>query len=170
MLMMDCMDDALKPEWIKRRESKVELARARTGACTERESAASLTIEMEGPDFWRQLLLELDVNTRALRGLGARGRASSFDNVHTHEKCCRVEVAQKGSVAGMTYTDLFYKMGDSKFWIRTLDGDVQTYSFCVLPKSRRLAVMSDDEFEPRTAKEIAESIVEQMLERVSEVA
>jgi hypothetical protein len=168
--MMGSMDDALKPEWVKRRESKITLAKAKAAAATERENAASLMIEADGPEFWRQILLEFEVNTKALPAFGARGRASTFDNAHTHEKCCRVDVAQKGSIAGMTYTDLFYKPGDSKIWSRTLDGDVVTYTFCVLPKSRKLAVMADDEFEPKTAKEVAESVVEKMLDRVSEVA
>ena len=40
----------------------------------------------------------------------------------------------------------------------------------MLPKSRKLAVMADDEFEPKAAKEVAESVVEKMLDKVSEVA
>jgi hypothetical protein len=167
MLMLDCMDDTLKPEWAKRRESTVTLAKAKTAAATERERAASLTIEAEGPEFWRQLFLELEVNIKALPAFGVRGSMSAFKSVPGEERL-RVEVAQKGSIAGMTYLDLFYRPAVSKIWSRSLEGDTQNYSFCVMPKSHRLAVVTDEELTPKTAKEIAESIVEQMLDRVSE--
>jgi hypothetical protein len=159
--------DAQIPDWIKQREMQNALAVARGDAKMQRANAALMRVKHEGPEFWRHLLVELKANldALALSSLGVRGRVSSFDNAQTKEQSCRIELAKKGSIPGMTYTDLFYRAKDSKIRSLTLDGESLNYVFCV---SDAVAVMADDEFVPKTAKEVAESLVEAMLNRVCE--
>ena len=60
------MNDALVPNWIKEMESEAELAKAQSEAAAQRQIAATLTVEAEGPEFWRQLHKELAINADAL--------------------------------------------------------------------------------------------------------
>jgi len=164
------MDDILKPDWIKRRKSQAALADAKTEAVKQREKAALLEIQAGSPEFWRQLLVESAANTNSLPDVGARGRTSTFGNRRGGEQRCRIEVVQSGRILGMTYTDLFYTPGDCMIRSLTLEGESNNFTFCVLPKNKGIAVLSDDGFTPLGAKELAELLVEQMVDRVREMA
>jgi hypothetical protein len=159
--------DAQIPDWIKQREMQNALAAARGDAKIQRANAASMRVKHEGPGFWRDLSVELKANldALALSSLGVRGGVSSFDNAQTQEQTYRIQLIKKGSIAGTTYIDLFYCSGDSKIRSLTLDGDSRNYVFCV---SDVLAVMPEDEFVPKTTKEVAKSLIESMLDRVCE--
>lgn len=162
------MNDSIKPNWVKRRESQTILIEVKREAVREQERAALLMIEADGPDFWRQLILELRVNADAIGGLGASGKVDSHYDESTHEEMCRIDVVKKGPIIGMTYAGIFYKPGDTKIRSLTKEGEAVTYTFCVLPRCAGLRVMPSDEIEPKTAREMAESIVEKLLDRVSE--
>jgi hypothetical protein len=157
------MDDAITPDWMKRRKSELSLSDARSAAKTEREKAEALRIRLEWPEFWRQLFLELKVNTDALSSLGARGGTHTLPEDATKEKRIRVNVSHHGA---MTHVGLFYIPGHSKIRSLTLDGESVTYWFHVCPDTDRLVVIADDEPEAKTARELAESIVERLLDQV----
>jgi hypothetical protein len=159
------MNDALKPEWIKLKKSQIELAVAKSEAATQRAIATSLRIDAEWPEFLRQLLLELTVNTDALPEIGVRGRTSNLTSPEGGEVRYRVEVAERGSLPGMTHTDLFYMPSDSRIRCRTMEGDTFDFTFCILP-TNKIAVMPYDEFVPVNAKKMAETIVEKMVETI----
>lgn len=162
------MNDSIKPKWVKNRESQAILIEAKREARTEREKAALKKIEATGPEFWRQLLIELRVNVDALGGLGASGKVDSHFDENTHEEICRVDVVKKGPIIGMTYVGLFYKPGDIKIRSLAKEGEGVTYTLCVSRGCDDLRVVSSDGVEPLTAKEMAETIVEELFERVSE--
>ena len=129
------------------------LAEAKADAARQRAIVFSLRIKLEGPKFWRQLLMELTANINALPGIGARGQLSTFG-----ESSCRVDVEQKGSILGTTYTDLFFTLGKSSIECRTLEGDTSDFAFCILPDDQ-LGVVH--EFTRLNAQETAALIVKQ---------
>ncbi len=159
------MDESLKPDWIRRRMSETSLSDAKSEAAKQRKIATMLKTKSEGPEFWRQLYLEVGINVNALPDVGARGRISSFGNPEGREQRYRIDVAQQGSIPGMTYTDLFYTPGDAAIRSRTLENEVVTFDFCVLPDGK-IAVVPDDEFVPVSAKKMAEMLVERAVNRV----
>lgn len=162
------MNDSIKPNWVKRRASKTIVIEAKREARTEREKAALKKFESEGPEFWRQLLLELRVNADALGEIGASGKVDSHYDEGTNEEICRVDVVKKGPIIGMTYVAIYYKPGDTKIRSHTKEGEATIYTFCVLPGRDGLRVVSSDGVEPLTARGMAEKIVEELFERASE--
>ena len=164
------MNDALKPSWVKRRESQAILVEAKREARTEKEKAALNKIEAEGPEFWRQLLIELSINVHddAIGGLGASGRITAKFNESAQEETCRVDFVKKGPIVGMTYVDLFYVRGDTKIRSHTKEGEAVTYVFCVVPGRTDLRVMPNDDVRCISAREMAEVIVDSLFECASE--
>ena len=158
------MEDALTPEWIRNRKAQTAVLRTTTEAAEQSKAVTQLRIEAEGPEFYRQVLLEIKLNLDALPDIGARGTLSTFGSPRGEQRC-RIDVARAGSPS-VTYTDMAYAAGDSKIRTWTLEGDARVYSLCVGPKGIRL--MADDEFVQKTAREVAESLIEAMVDRVIE--
>lgn len=154
------MNELVKPNWIKRRE--IQIAKGETA--TQRALILSLRVKAEGPEFWRQVLIELASNIDAMSGIGVRGKVSSFGASEEKQQRCRIDVAQSGSVRGMTYTDLFYTPGETNIECRTLEGDKSGFAFCILA-DQKLGVVSD-EFSLLSAQEMAETLVEQCVKRL----
>lgn len=164
------MNDANRPDWIKRHESEAICIEAKREARTEREKAALKRIEAEGSDFWRQLLFELSHNVHpdVIRQLQASGSATPKYDESTHEEKCRVDFVKKGPIVGMTYVDLFYERGDTRIRSLTKEGEAVTYTFCVMHGGADLRVMPSDGMKLITAREMAETIVEELYKRASE--
>jgi hypothetical protein len=152
------MNDILEPDWIKRRREQTTLAEAKADAARQRAIVFSLRIKLEGLKFWRQLLMELMANINALPGIGARGQLSTFG-----ESSCRVDVEQKGSILGTTYTDLFFTPGKPSIECRTLEGNTSDFAFCILPDDQ-LGVAH--EFNHLNTAEMAVMIVQQCVKRL----
>ena len=69
-------------------------------------------------------------------------------------------------VRGITDTGLFYRPGDSKIRSLTNEGKSLTYSFWISPKGQ-FAVIPSDGYSPKTAAEIADALVQAMLDETS---
>ena len=152
------MNEILEPDWIKRKREQMALSEAKADAARQRAIVFSLRTKLEGPKFWRQLLMELTTNINALSGIGVQGRISTFG-----ESSCRVDIEQNGSILGTTYTDLFFTSGKPSIECRTLEGDTSEFAFCILPDDQ-LGVAH--KFARLDAKEMAELIVEQCVNRL----
>ena len=150
------MNVAQAPDWIKDMKSKYEL-----------DKLASLRITKEGPDFWFQLFNELESTTRSLQSIGSgySGRTSNTSKPNEVEKRYRVDVALSGRSGGLTYTDLFYRPGDSKIRSQTKESERLAYVFCIWPKGSKIAVRLDNESAPLYAREMAEMIVKDAMSR-----
>jgi hypothetical protein len=140
------------PEWIKEREAQFS-------------RQTSSRIERDGPSFWNDLIARLRVNVDGLGLLDARGSVTSTENA-TGEWVCRVDLFNNRGVRGITDTGLFYRPGDSKIRSLTNDGESLTYSFWISPKGQ-FAVIPSDGYSPKTAAEVADAIVQAMLDRTA---
>jgi hypothetical protein len=160
------MNDALVPNWIKEMESEAELAKAQSEAAAQRQIAATLTVEAEGPEFWRQLHKELAINADALPKIGIRGTTSAFSYAQGAEQHLRIDVALAGLFPNMTYTDLFYMPGSTEIRCHTLEGEVFSFAFCVLPNNKGIGVIPENHMTPINAEKMAEMIVKRMVNRV----
>jgi hypothetical protein len=141
------------PNWIKARQAKLaELSLER--------------VEVEGQEFWKELLAKLKANTDGLGCLCARGNVAPFENANTGEWSCRVNVFNELGSRGMTYTDLFYRPRGKKIRSLTMEGESLTYSFWISPEGR-FGVVPSDGFSLKTESEVANSIVEQMVDRTA---
>jgi hypothetical protein len=164
------MENALTPEWIRHEESQRAMASARADAVTQRTTAALLEIEASAPGFWRQLLLELKLNTESLPRIGVRGQVSTVGSEKCGHAGYRVDVASKCIRPDISYSDVFYSRGDSAIRTLTLEGTARNFTFCVLPKGKGIAVIPDDGFAPISARTMAEMVVRQVVSEVTELA
>jgi hypothetical protein len=160
------MNDVLVPGWIKEVKAQEELEKAKENAAAQRAIAAGLLISSEGPEFWRQLLKELAINTDALPEIGLAGSTSPFGNPEGGEQRCRVNVSKPGAFPALTYTDLFYFKGDSTIRCHTLEQEVFSFDFAILPGNRGVGIVHENYVTPVTAEKAAEMIVKRMAKKV----
>jgi len=159
------MNEVLMPEWMKQWKQDNALAEAKGEAKTQRGKVVALKVKADGPEFWRQFLLELDSGARFLLEIGFRGRVSSFCE-SDKEQHCLLEVSRTGGVLGLTSTSLFYKPGGSKISSRTIEDEFSLFEFCV-NEDDKLTVLADDGFTSLDAKSLADLIVREAVERLS---
>ncbi len=137
------------------------LQASREEALRQREQADSLRIRAEGPDLFRQLTIELDLNVRYLEMAGARGEIANISA--RGELHVRVSVTTiTGHRPKNTYTDLFYREGSDVIRTLTLEGNAVRYILCIA-NDEKLMVLADNQTTPMSAKIMAETVVRNML-------
>lgn len=157
------------PEWIARRQAeKAEQAR-RDEEALQRQLAGSHRVANEGPGFWADLISQLKVNTQALPELGDEllGGASLLndDLTKSPELHCHIQV-NRSSVQHdpeFSHMNLWYQPGGVRIrcWYQN-----QKCPDIELRAGRNELVAVIDNESPKTAKQLADHIVEWMADRV----
>jgi hypothetical protein len=157
--------DASVPEWIKGEKAERERQQAAAEAQSQRNLAASMTIQAGVPKFWKDFLKELENNTGNLKSLGLHGSLSPWDYLPAEEGC-RVQVERRSRVPQITYTDIHFKPGESEFRCDTCEGKSFRLSLC-LDYQQNVAVIPDGGETPLDPKGAAQFIVERMAKMVA---
>ncbi len=92
----------ITPKWIrdlKEEDEGVESARERE---SQENQIATLKIRTEAPDFWKQVLKEIQINVDGLAQIGLRASVSPAG-----PNGCHVEVARTGTMPKIDYTNVF---------------------------------------------------------------
>jgi len=92
----------ITPKWIrdlKEEDEETEAARERD---SQEKQIASLKIQAEVPDFWKQVLKEIQINVDGLAQIGLRASMSPLG-----ADGCHVEVARTGTIPKIDYTNVF---------------------------------------------------------------
>jgi hypothetical protein len=156
------MNEVLVPDWIRRIEAKEAAVISQAQAETDRQRVAALTIQAEGPEFWRQLVKELAINMENLPRIGIRGSMAKVANSEIEEGF-QVNVVLEGVFPNQTYTNIFYGKGRSIIRCHTLEGSAFRISLGVLPNGKIVATSDSDDIHmnpERTAQFIVERMVD----------
>lgn len=157
------MDSALMPSWIKERKAKDDATRARADKADNEVLCAEMLVQAEGPRWFRQLVMELTINTESLPEIGLAG-SSTRQAGQSREEIWRVSVSLRSVFPRMTHTDVMYIPGSSVIRCHTLEGKAFTLQLCPNPSRVGLSVLIEDSL--YTAQEAAEFIVRAMVARV----
>jgi hypothetical protein len=154
----------LVPTWIKERENADAWKSARTEAENQRQLAAALRIQKDGPAFLDQLFAEFTINTNAMRNLKFQRGTAPLSLSPSTEAAFRISEFAPSNFPTQTYPDFLYAKGQntSLFWM--LNGEVHTFRLCVWEETVR--AIWDEHETPLTAKELAEAITKRMVDSV----
>ena len=95
-----------------------------------KEQLLNLRVQTEGPELWKQLIKELQINVDSLTQIGLSGSLS--DNSHPSDDSYRVTVRRMTTFPSETFTDLFYKPGDPMVRVCFMDGRSTKLTFGTL--------------------------------------
>jgi len=162
----DKNDDSLIPEWIKNIRDQDELKTAKADANMQRQLLAKKTIETDGPAFWKQLLKELELQTRALAIIPRlRGSLAGIETaIPTGEEARHVAIFYSGLVPQDTSTNIFYKPGQSFIRCHTQEGDA--INFQLFAKDRTIYALDPDDGLAMDAEQCATKIIQPMVLKV----
>jgi hypothetical protein len=154
------MDEALVPEWMKKRRQEDELADAKREADRKRAVEDSLVLKQEGPKFWNQLQQSLAIVVDSLPILRLTGSISQFN------EGIRIEVVHHHLVPIQTYTDIAYDPDSSAIRCWTMNGGTFQLYLCVT-SNNEVAVLAELGGLPMNPEQAAECIMCPMLDYVS---
>ena len=152
--------------WIHELKVADELEMLRRQTVEQLRATATLLIQQKGPEFWRQLLKELQCAIDALPEIGIRGQMSVSGNAIGGEQHCRVQVAAIGPVASLTYTDLFYTLGAPIIRCMNAEGQNFCLTFAIPEDSNAVGIVSENQFTPVNAEKTAEIIAKRMVDKI----
>jgi hypothetical protein len=159
------VSDMLVPDWIKEKEAENKLTEAEREAEEQRQRAATLVIERDGPEFWEQLVREFSFNTNSLPRIGLQGSVDLLPCFTPPERSCRVSVVSPKSFARQASTDLSYIAGQREIRCSIVNGGVFTFQLCVV-EGEQVRAFRGGQTTALTAKEMAEQIVKRMVATV----
>jgi hypothetical protein len=153
------MNDALVPEWMKKKRQEHELADANKEAARIREVEASLLLRQEGPKFWSQLQQSLAIAVDSLPVLKLTGLLSRSDDG------IRIEVFYHYLIPIQTYTDIVYDPGSAVIRCSTMSGGICQLYLCVA-SNNEITVMAELGGLPMNPEQASEFIMRPMVDYV----
>ncbi len=152
------------PEWVREWKQSSDAKALRESANAEAIRAASLLMKYEGPKFAAEFLRELAFAFEASKILGFSGSVvpkSAPDSDHI----CRIEVILSGDFPKLTTTNVFYREGDSKIRLHTLENKAFALLFFVHHDGLR--VRRENSIVPMDARDAANWLIKGMCQRAS---
>lgn len=153
------MDEALVPEWMKKKRQEDELAEAKKEAARQLEVQASHILRQEGPRFWSQLQKNLAIAVDSLPFLKLTGSISSFS------EGIRIEVVYYHLVPVQTYTDISYDSNRAAIRCSTMSGGICQLYLRVVSDSEITALAELDGL-PMNPEQASEFIMRPMIDCV----
>ena len=154
------MDEALVPEWMKKRRQEDELAETKKEAARQQAVEASLLLKQEGPQFWHQLQQSLAIAVDSLPVLKLMGSITQYS------EGIRIEVIYYHLVPIQTYTDIIYDSAREVIRCTTMSGGICQLCLC-LASNNEIAVISDIGGLPMNPEQASEFIMRPMVDYVS---
>jgi hypothetical protein len=154
------MDEALVPEWMRKRRQEDELAEAKKEAARQQAVEASLLLKQEGPKFWSQLQRSLAIAVDSLPVLRLTGSITQYS------EGIRIEVIYYHLVPIQTYTDIIYDPGKALIRCSTMSGGICQLCLCVA-SNNEIAVIADPSGLPMNPEQASEFIMRPMVDYVS---
>jgi hypothetical protein len=154
------MNEALVPEWMKKRRQEDELAEAKKEAARQQAVEASLLLKQEGPKFWSQLQQSLAIVVDSLPVLSLTGSITQYS------EGIRVEVTFYHLVPIQTYTDIIYDPGRAVIRCTAMSGGICQLCLCVA-SNNEVAVMADPGGLPMNPEQASEFIMRPMVDYMS---
>jgi hypothetical protein len=154
------MDEALVPEWMKKKRQEDELVETKKEAARLQAVEASLILKQEGPKFWSQLQQSLAIAVDSLPVLKLTGSITQYS------EGIRVEVIYYHLVPIQTYTDIIYDHGRAIIRCTTMQGGICQLCLCVA-SNNEIAVISELGGLPMNPEQASEFIMCPMVDYVS---
>jgi hypothetical protein len=154
------MDEALVPEWMKKRRQEDELAETKKEAARQQAIDASLLLKQEGPKFWSQLQQSLAIAVDSLPVLKLAGSITQYS------EGIRIDVIYYHLVPIQTYTDIIYDPGRAVIRCTTMSGGICQLCLC-MASHNEIAVLSELDGLPMNPEQASEFIMRPMVDYVS---
>jgi hypothetical protein len=158
------MDIAVVQEWIRQDNQKIDSLSARANSDAKAWEAAELRITTEGPEYWKQLRKDLTITASACSLLGVEASVADISN--EQEEGCQVSVVNQSIFRQQTYTNVFYREGDSVIRCWSLHEDAAFNLVFCLDQRNSLAVFKTPTGKPMKTEQAAQAIVQPMVKHV----
>jgi hypothetical protein len=154
------MNDSLMPEWMKKKKAEQESASAKEETRQQRTVTASLLIERDGPNFWKELQEKLEIGVQFLPQLGFTGSTTTFGGG------VRVSVSSPGVFANQTYTDLFWTHELGGIRCSGLNIGAYTLQFRITPDNRVAVLSSRSGYDLMNPYDACEYVMKLMIDLI----
>jgi hypothetical protein len=161
------MTESQTPEWIKKIRQDEDDRFARQLAEDTRQFVVRKTIEVYGPEFWKQLKKELQIAADNLENIGLKGSASDAPKMSESGEGFQVYVTGPSGSPRETYTNVFYNLAErSQIRCVPSHGEPYTLRFGLTEDNQLVISPTDRKGPPRMrASEAAQFIVEAIVQK-----
>jgi len=153
------MNEALVPEWMKKKRQEDELAEARKEAARQLEVNASPLLQQEGPGFWSQLQQRLAAVVDSLPILKLSGSISQFN------EGIRIDVVYYHLIPVQAYTDIYYDPDTAVIRCSTMSGGICQLYLCVA-SNNEVTALAELDGPPMDPEQASEYIMRPMVDSV----
>ena len=166
MQRMELAEDNSLPLWMKNMQQRENLAKAKAEADRQRELAALMRIDLDGPLFWDRLTREIKRQAELFESIGIRGFALVTGSVES-EVQCNIEVAPSDSLyPKMARISYFYRKGQTGIRVFSSESKAPDFHFQIYPDGLRLIAKGSSV--PLNPEQAADIVLEWIVSKVKE--
>jgi hypothetical protein len=158
------MENPVIPAWIKSRKDAADASKAIQELDRQKQNAASLLIQKDGPKFWDRFVTSSKMNVDALPTLGVRGSLSVMGNVKV-EASAIFHLNSESLMPRLNTLNVFYSERNP-YVVRChpLSGDGFNIPLCVVDN---VVYATPDPGVMMSAEELAEELVRRLVDSIS---
>jgi hypothetical protein len=155
------------PDWIAERIANQAQRSLETALILEQERAASLLLVSRASEFWRDFLSAVREQVQAISALNLSGSMVTIAAPVRGPQLHRVLINNRGPLFKQTYATLeFSAPAGDLISVRSDRGESQLLRLMALPGMGEIGAVWDGGPMPLTARQAAEEVVQEMVERV----